>query len=61
MITLSPCPFCGGDEFEINEEADFDHPDTTYKVVHCMGCCADGPIGLDDEQAAKYWNGRKAK
>ena len=57
MPELKPCPFCGGTKLHIN---------TTHQspglcdTVRCQdeNCGAEGPLGINEAEAIKYWNKR---
>lgn len=56
MIELMPCPFCGAEAQEPEED------DRTADgwSVQCEDCLATGPIEDDEEEACRAWNERAA-
>jgi Lar family restriction alleviation protein len=53
-VTLLPCPFCGADA---QEPEDDDRTSDGYSVA-CEDCLATGPIEDSHEAAAAAWNRR---
>lgn len=51
-LILKPCPHCGTRRPTL-------HARTSWVEVHCTGCGAKGPSGLNAEQAAERWNWRR--
>lgn len=49
---LKPCPVCGGTIIGFWEDKVFTH-------VVCGVCNTTGPMGDNDEEAAKAWNTRE--
>jgi Lar family restriction alleviation protein len=53
---LKPCPFCGGEELEIEIDDVYNEINPVYVV--CRGCQADGPWDLGESGAIERWNER---
>ena len=55
---LLPCPFCGGEDLEIDHAPTYDvrHPDV-YEV-HCVECGGRGGEGWTEAEAIAAWNTR---
>lgn len=58
MTELKPCPFCGGEDLEIDHAPTYDvrHPDV-YEV-HCVECGGRGGEGWTEAEAIAAWNTR---
>ena len=57
MIELKPCPFCGGNDIQIDEmESFWDKNETIWRVL-CINCIAE-TAGDTKEQAIAAWNRR---
>lgn len=58
MSALLPCPFCGGEDLEIDHAPTYDvhHPDV-YEV-HCVECSGGGGEGWTEHEAISAWNTR---
>lgn len=58
MSELKPCPFCGGEDLEIDHAPTYDvrHPDV-YEV-HCVECGGRGGEGWTEAEAIAAWNTR---
>ena len=55
--TLLPCPFCGGNEHQIDEmESFWDKNETSWRVL-CIDCIVE-TAGDTKEQAIAAWNRR---
>jgi Lar family restriction alleviation protein len=55
--TLLPCPFCGGNDIQIDEmESFWDKNETSWRVL-CIDCIAE-TAGDTKEQAIAAWNRR---
>ena len=57
---LKPCPFCGGNDIDI-DETDFGRADDPYcYIVSCKGCHANVYVDSDStmEDAVAAWNRR---
>lgn len=52
MTTILPCPFCGYDHVEINED------DEQQIAVCCPECLASGPVDAVPNGAINLWNVR---
>lgn len=51
MHDILPCPFCGSSE--LHEESGVD-----MFRVGCDDCFAEGPHGVDEQEAITAWNDR---
>lgn len=58
MTDLKLCPFCGGEDLEIDHAPTYDvhHPDC-YEV-HCVECGGRGGEGWTEAEAIAAWNSR---
>ena len=58
MTDLKPCPFCGGEDLEIDHAPTYDvyHPDV-YEV-HCVECGGRGGEDWTKAEAIEAWNTR---
>ena len=58
MSELLPCPFCGGEDVEIDHASTYDvhHPDV-YEV-HCPDCGGRSGEGWTEDEAIAAWNTR---
>jgi Lar family restriction alleviation protein len=57
MNELKPCPFCGGNDIQIDEmESFWDKNETSWRVL-CIDCIAE-TAGDTKEQAIAAWNRR---
>ncbi len=57
MDELKPCPFCGGNDIQIDEmESFWDKNETSWRVL-CINCIAE-TAGDTKEQAIAAWNRR---
>lgn len=58
MTELLPCPFCGGEDLEIDHAQTYDvyHPDV-YEV-HCVECGGRGGEGWTEAESIEAWNTR---
>ncbi|KKN35542.1 hypothetical protein LCGC14_0782760 [marine sediment metagenome] len=56
---LKPCPFCEDDQAEYRKRSMPLHGGDTRVV--CMLCLAEGPLGMDEEDAADGWNDRRKR
>ena len=57
MMTIDPCPFCGG-------SASISHGmmgDTAMPYVECSGCSAGSDFYFSEEEAIRAWNMRAKK
>ena len=52
MAELKPCPFCGGEEFEVVSVYGEEY------YVNCLNCTTCGPGGETYEEAIEAWNRR---
>lgn len=57
MDELKPCPFCGGDEFDVMDGTLGANFPVVY-YVHCEECLASSSDEPTKEQAIKAWNTR---
>jgi hypothetical protein len=55
VADLKPCPHCWSVELSLDDDRATDPP---FRVVHCGACGAQGPVGGNDEDAARRWNYR---
>ena len=53
--TITPCPFCRGENCAVVEF--HDQPGHAYSVG-CPDCGSIGPMGIDTETAVDLWNDR---
>lgn len=52
----SPCPFCGGTDFQVDIFIGRD----PWAVIMCENCDAVGPSAENEEEAWKRWDNRVA-
>lgn len=57
MKDLRPCPFCGTSRGIVEPVTEREVGE--YAFVRCSMCCAEGPGGLTEEEAADNWNVRR--
>ena len=56
-MTLSPCPFCGSTDVEMDSYRALGWMGTRYNV-RCTDCCAEGPNADNEDDAITEWNRR---